>query len=326
MYWQAKVVLVLLAVLLIGGVLFIFRDRLPSLPGGGEDPPPPLTAVSTGTGEQPANPGGVTPASVNPAVPVPPPPAAVSPETLQRVMIARQHLQAGDPMAARRLVENAIKDPATVQFSPDWRRLAEVLSEANTKLLLSDIPCPEKELYTVVNGDSLWRIATRNKTTIALLQRGNRLDETSHIIAAGQTLSVYKANWRIEVSKKQNVLLLKDGERLVKLYDVATGRQDRTPAGKFVVENKQREPAWTPPGKNIPYGNPENVLGTRWLGLRFISDTPGGSTHTGYGIHGTWEPESIGKMASNGCVRMLNADVEELFDLIPEGVPVEIFE
>ena len=46
----------------------------------------------------------------------------------------------------------------------------------------------------------------------------------------------------------------------------------------------------------------------------------------GYGIHGTWDRESIGKARSNGCIRMLNEQVEELFRIIPLATPVEIIE
>ena len=44
----------------------------------------------------------------------------------------------------------------------------------------------------------------------------------------------------------------------------------------------------------------------------------------GYGIHGTIHPDQIGQPVSAGCVRMLNTDVEELYDLIPEGTKVSI--
>ena len=50
------------------------------------------------------------------------------------------------------------------------------------------------------------------------------------------------------------------------------------------------------------------------------------SLSKGYGIHGTTEPESIGKAQSNGCIRMLNKDVEELFGLVTIGTPVIIRE
>ncbi|MGB9802898.1 LysM peptidoglycan-binding domain-containing protein, partial [Desulfofundulus sp.] len=56
--------------------------------------------------------------------------------------------------------------------------------------------------------------------------------------------------------------------------------------------------------------------GTRWMGL----DIPGGN----YGIHGTNNPDSIGKAVSNGCIRMYNHHIEELFPHVPLGTPVRI--
>ena len=64
----------------------------------------------------------------------------------------------------------------------------------------------------------------------------------------------------------------------------------------------------------IESGSPENSLGTRWLGF----------DKKGYGIHGTVEPETIGQQVSQGCVRMLNEDVEELYDLLPRGTRVTV--
>jgi len=49
-----------------------------------------------------------------------------------------------------------------------------------------------------------------------------------------------------------------------------------------------------------------------------------GGGPTGYGIHGTIEPESVGKAVSDGCIRLTNADVEALFELVPEGASVAV--
>ena len=76
-------------------------------------------------------------------------------------------------------------------------------------------------------------------------------------------------------------------------------------------------PSWSPPGREpLPYGHPENIIGTRWLGLRAIEGTD--TSIKGYGIHGTIEPESVGTPSSAGCIRLRNEEVEELFDFIPE--------
>ncbi|HHN47143.1 MAG TPA: L,D-transpeptidase, partial [Planctomycetes bacterium] len=58
--------------------------------------------------------------------------------------------------------------------------------------------------------------------------------------------------------------------------------------------------------------------GTRWLG--FGNSGPG----KGLGIHGTTEPETVPGNVSLGCIRMLNEDVEELYDLAPIGTEVII--
>jgi hypothetical protein len=67
-----------------------------------------------------------------------------------------------------------------------------------------------------------------------------------------------------------------------------------------------------------PYGvnqrRYKGVLGTRRLELG-----------DGYGIHGTDEPESIGRSASHGCVRLRNEDIEKLYDMVPVGTPVYIY-
>ncbi|MCX5679981.1 MAG: L,D-transpeptidase [Candidatus Omnitrophica bacterium] len=56
------------------------------------------------------------------------------------------------------------------------------------------------------------------------------------------------------------------------------------------------------------------MLGSRWLGISKPS----------YGIHGTTQPESIGQSVTEGCVRMRNEEVKELYILVPEGTEVVI--
>ena len=98
-------------------------------------------------------------------------------------------------------------------------------------------------------------------------------------------------------------------------YDIAIGRNDSTPIGKFAIQNKLKDPIWFNKGEAIPPDNPLNVLGTRWLG--FDRDL---------GIHGTTEKKPILEQTSNGCVRMNNNDVEELFTILRVGDSVIIVE
>jgi lipoprotein-anchoring transpeptidase ErfK/SrfK len=119
---------------------------------------------------------------------------------------------------------------------------------------------------------------------------------------------------RIVISLADRKLVLLEGERVVKVYDTAIGKPTTpTPEGEFEVVNRIPHPTWFGKGKPVPPGR-SNPLGTRWLGL----------SKSGYGIHGTNAPASIGSAASKGCIRMNNRDVEELFPLVQVGVHVEI--
>ncbi|MFH1422971.1 MAG: L,D-transpeptidase, partial [Planctomycetota bacterium] len=93
------------------------------------------------------------------------------------------------------------------------------------------------------------------------------------------------------------------------------GKFDKTPVDKFTITERLEKPTW----RGFKYGDPKNILGDYWLTL----DNP---KYKGLGIHGTNAPETIGKCESDGCVRMKNEDVKELFIMIPLGTEVIIQE
>ena len=118
------------------------------------------------------------------------------------------------------------------------------------------------------------------------------------------------------INKSQNVLFLKSGEEVLKIYHVSTGKNNITPVGTFKIATKIENPVWFKNGgAPIPSESPENELGSRWMGF---------DTDPHYGIHGTLHPETIGQQVTDGCVRLKNEDVEELFDIIPVGTEVVI--
>jgi lipoprotein-anchoring transpeptidase ErfK/SrfK len=111
----------------------------------------------------------------------------------------------------------------------------------------------------------------------------------------------------------RKLAVLEDG-RVLKVFPVAVGAEDSpSPDGEFQIINRLSNPTYYHPGKVIPAG-PANPLGSRWIGLSL----------TGYGIHGTNAPRSIGKAASHGCIRMAKRDLEQLFDLVRVGDTVVI--
>ncbi|MDD3117907.1 MAG: L,D-transpeptidase family protein [Victivallales bacterium] len=221
---------------------------------------------------------------------------------------------------ARALAEQALAAVKDTDH-PDWTRAATMLGRANIKIFTTDCPFPaRKERYEVMTGDALTRIARKFNTTITAIQQSNGLRSFDQI-QDGQILTIYKGAWNILIDKKRYRLLLQDGDKLFKLYHIGIGRQGRTPVGKFQVASKVTNPDWYSPQGKIPFGNKENVLGTRWLKLKATDQA---NTLRGYGIHGTWDRDSIGKDRSNGCIRMRNEDVEELYTIIPLQTTVVI--
>ncbi|NLF16085.1 MAG: L,D-transpeptidase family protein [Lentisphaerae bacterium] len=272
------------------------------------------------------------PAVAAPAVAQPAPPAPADPtrqaaalEAARLLDTARAQVEGYNYLAARQLAHRILTQPGVVEFDPTWMAAAELINRINTVFMSSETPSPERQAYSIKAGDSLSRIALGLETSVGALQRINGLDPTSPIIYPGAVLYSLKAAWSIRVVKSRFVLLLMNGPELYRLYHIGIGRANKTPAGNFLITSKVIHPAWTPPGKSFPYGHPENPLGTHWLGLSPTGDTD--PTLRGFGIHGTWEPDSIGSATSEGCVRMLNEQVGELFDFIPEpgrGTPVQV--
>jgi len=113
--------------------------------------------------------------------------------------------------------------------------------------------------------------------------------------------------------------LYQDGVKILD-YPIAIGSSvTPTPVGETKIVNRVVNPTYYPRHwgikglSPIPPG-PENPVGTRWLGLGWPN----------YGIHGTNNPASIGTAVSDGCIRMLNKDVEVLFEMVRIGTPVRI--
>lgn len=111
-------------------------------------------------------------------------------------------------------------------------------------------------------------------------------------------------------------------------YGVGVGKQGFEWSGSASIGMKRRWPRWVPPhdmvnrnklakkwANGMP-GGPGNPLGARAMYL-FSNNAD-----TLYRIHGTIEPESIGKAASSGCIRMLNEDIVSLYDKVEVGTPV----
>lgn len=115
----------------------------------------------------------------------------------------------------------------------------------------------------------------------------------------------------LRVSSSQHLLTLYRDSMVEMAFPVGLGASGTTPTGRFMIQNKAVFPDYqTPDGKIIPGRDPDNPLGTRWLGLAVKG-------RRGIGIHGTNEPESIGDNRSQGCIRLRNDDMETLYQAMP---------
>ena len=132
----------------------------------------------------------------------------------------------------------------------------------------------------------------------------------------------------IDTDNRFLYLVLETGQ--AKRYGIGVGRDGFGWSGTATIERKTKWPMWFPP-KEMQYrdkearrwrkgmpGGPRNPLGARALYLFQ------GKADTLFRIHGTRDPKSIGKAVSSGCIRMLNADVVELFDRVPLGTKVVV--
>ncbi len=140
------------------------------------------------------------------------------------------------------------------------------------------------------------------------------------VVLAAQTLAqqvgtpVAAPKRVIVVSLEDCKLALVEDGQVKKIYPVAVGKPaSPSPEGTFTIARRVANPIYRHNGKVVMPG-PHNPVGTRWMGLSI----------PGYGIHGTNEPNSIGKPASHGCVRMAKADLEEFYELVAVGDTVKL--
>lgn len=134
----------------------------------------------------------------------------------------------------------------------------------------------------------------------------------------------------IVVDPDQKFLYLVEDDTFAMRYGIGVGRAGFGWSGDAVIKAKRKWPAWHPPKEmqerdplaaewaNGMPGGPQNPIGAR--GLYLFQ----GNVDTLYRIHGTAEVKSIGRSVSSGCIRLLNADVIDLYSRVPIGTEVVV--
>ena len=151
-----------------------------------------------------------------------------------------------------------------------------------------------------------------------LIQRVNQL-RSSTAIRPDDELRVPLERPRVVISLRARWAFYFLGDEVAAAWRVGIGKDESaTPPGRYTIKDKQENPPWHPPGREmVAFGDPENPLGTRWMSW----DDENG-WHSTLGFHGTNDESGVGLPVSQGCIRMRNADVEELFEILPVGSEV----
>lgn len=179
---------------------------------------------------------------------------------------------------------------------------------------------------TVRAGDSLIAIRKRVLSErpelllcTGLIARANGLRD-ENAIRPGEVLRIptERASALVDVSSRWALFLL--GNEVVAAWEVGVGKEEgSTRLGTYTIGEKQREPMWFQAGRQpVPFGDPENPLGTRWLAWNE------NGKGTSLGFHGTSDPDGVGGRVSLGCVRMRNEDVEVLYEILPRDATVVV--
>jgi LysM repeat protein len=294
---------------------------------------PDLTPTPSTSAPGSSTPGGPAPTGATGSQPQPTgalPSTGSSASVRSLIEEGDRAMSAGNPVQARVLYSRAYL--STDITRADQSTLRDKMSAISEDLLFSPRIAagdPMVEAYTVASGDSLVRIAKRRElgTDWRLIQRTNRISNPS-ALKIGQKLKLIRGPFHAVVHKGDFRLDLFQGSpdeperwQYIRSFRVGLGAGNSTPLGTFVIRQNSKlvNPHWVNPRDGTKYdaNDPKNPIGEFWLGWQGLGDS---AIITGYGLHGTIEPESIGSEKSMGCVRLGDADIALLYELLVEQI------
>jgi len=175
--------------------------------------------------------------------------------------------------------------------------------------------------YRVQPGDRLSDIGRANRVPYQLLMRINNI-RRPEALRAGERIKIVKGPFHVKVYRSSFTMDVFLQDTYVKSFPVGLGAPGRqTPTGLWHIKpgGKLPHPIYTDPdtGQVIHPEDPNYPLGSRWMELEGLDENT--KHETGFGIHGTKDPDSIGKASSRGCIRLHNGDAIEVYDLLVES-------
>lgn len=238
------------------------------------------------------------------------PPRQLVPQTLDFTEVDRQ-IEAGDDVVALRTLSTWYW-----QHPGKRRQLSTRMTPLSRRIYFQQLP-HYMDPYEVQFGDRLETIAKKYDVSWNYLAKINRVEPQR--IRAGQKLKVIQGPFDVVIDLSDFELTVHAHGYFVVRMPVGIGQDESTPIGSFKVTDKVVDPIYYGPDGVIKNDDPANPLGERWIA---ISDAAG--TVQGYGLHGTIDPNSIGKAESRGCIRLYDQDVSDLYDLMTIGSEVII--
>lgn len=306
--------------------------------------PPP---VAPGSGPQPST-GQPLPSDGAAGAGVPNPEDSTPGNVRAMVDEASRALAANKPLEARTLLNKALLDARLP--SEERKALRSQIAAVNESLIFSPAVAkgdPLTDVYAIGSGDSLVTLTRKQGLPVdwRFIQRINKITNPSSL-RIGQKIKVVRQPFHAVVHKSDYRMDLYMGDppppggagnslgrevgpdgqdpswTYVRSFSVGLGESNGTPEGAFVIRPKSKltNPRWVNPrtGEVFEADNPKNPIGEYWLGLDGVDDST--RKFTGYGIHGTIDPASIGKSMSMGCVRMSAEDIALVYEVLIDRV------
>ncbi len=224
---------------------------------------------------------------------------------------------------ARTRLTEAFRMPLNKQQRADVR---EQLTDLSDKWLFGKTIYPDDKLcgsYKVKSGDLLSTIAKKYKVPWEILLGINKISRPE-VLRAGDTIKVVNGPFHVRVDRSSFIMdLYLQDKTFVRSFRVGLGKPGHeTPTGLWRIKSNGKlvKPPWPDPdtGKMYYAEDPDYPLGSRWIGLDGLEGNAKG--RTGFGIHGTKDPQQIGKADSRGCIRMYNGDVIRMYELLEPSI------
>jgi len=196
------------------------------------------------------------------------------------------------------------------------------IGDINNTLLFSDRPMPEKTKHRIEAGDLIAKLTKKYGNTQDFLLKANGI-EKPELLRIGRGIWVMdNPVFELTVFKKGGSAVLTLNGRFFKRYVIGVGKSEASPKGTYRVSGRIKNPdfAGSEPSEKDATDS-KSAMGTCWLALAATDETP---EVNNFGLHGTWNESSLGRPSDAGYIRFRNADIEELYVLLPLGSLVNI--